>query len=229
MIRAQQESIKSLKQLLEGKMKKLKAKTPSKKSKGKQKEGKIPSSAHTEEEEYSISESSKPPSKEGDNSEDGSSHSKRISKLEQRLEALTSPKGLQEVGVIWLYMTEWDLIPYPPKFKALNLLAFDGKGSQNKHVYYFKSQTGNIISNDAILAHLFIGTLKGLAFEWFMKLPEGSIKNWGDLKKLFLSRFFEDDSKITKPTLLATRQRKRQSIKAFCRGFRIWHSDILAV
>jgi len=25
-----------------------------------------------------------------------------------------------------------------------------------------------------------------------MKLPEGSIKNWGDLEKLFLTRFFED-------------------------------------
>jgi len=52
---------------------------------------------------------------------------------------------------------------------------------------------------------LFIGTLKGLAFEWFMKLPEGSIKNWGDLEKLFLTRIFEDDSEITMPTLLATK------------------------
>ena len=58
-----------------------------------------------------------------------------------------------------------------------------------------------------ILARLVIGTLKGLAFEWFMKLPEGSIKNWGDLEKLFLTRFFEDDSEITMLTLLATLQR----------------------
>jgi len=41
-----------------------------------------------------------------------------------------------------------------------------------------------------------------------MKLLEGSIKNWGDLEKLFLTRFFEDDSEITIPTLLATKQRK---------------------
>jgi len=52
---------------------------------------------------------------------------------------------------------------------------------------------------------LFIGTLKGIAFKWFMKLPEGSIKNWGDLEKPFLTRFFEDYSEITMPTLLATR------------------------
>jgi len=57
MIRAQQESIDTLKQmllqLLEDK-KKSKAKTPTKKSKGKRKEGESSSSAHTEEEEHSV-------------------------------------------------------------------------------------------------------------------------------------------------------------------------------
>jgi len=53
---------------------------------------------------------------------------------------------------------------------------------------------------------LFIGTLKGLAFEWFKKLLEDSIKNWGDLEKLFLTHFFEDDSEVTMSTLLAIKQ-----------------------
>jgi len=60
---------------------------------------------------------------------------------------------------------------------------------------------------------LFIGTPKGLAFEWFMKLPEGSIKNWIDLEKLFLTCFLEDDSEITMPTLLATKQRRESQSK----------------
>jgi len=76
-----------------------------------------------------------------------------------------------------------------------------------------------VIDNDAILACLFIGTLKGLTFEWFMKLPEGSIKNWGDLEKLFLTHFFEDDSEVIMPTLLATKQRKGESIKSFIERF----------
>jgi len=94
-----------------------------------------------------------------------------MNKLEQCLEALANRKGLQEAEVVWPYPAEWDLIPYPPKFKAPTLQAFDGIGSPNQRVYYFKSQTANIVANDAILARLFIGTLKGLAFEWFMKLP----------------------------------------------------------
>ena len=52
-----------------------------------------------------------------------------------------------------------------------------------------------------------------------MKLPEGSIKNWGDLEKLFLTRFFEGDSEITMPTLLATRQQKGESVKIFVERF----------
>ena len=79
------------------------------------------------------------------------------------------------------------------------------------------------------MAHLFIDTLKGLAFEWFMKLSEDSIKNWGDLDKLFLTRFFEDDSEVTMPTLLATKQRKESQLKYLWKDFRIWHSDVLAV
>ena len=73
--------------------------------------------------------------------------------------------------------------------------------------------------DDAVLTRLFIGTLKGIAFEWFMKLPEGSIKNWGDLEKLFLIRFFEDDSQITMQALLVMRQQKGESVKIFVKRF----------
>jgi len=76
---------------------------------------------------------------------------------------------------------------------------------------------------------LFIDTLKGIAFEWFMKLPEGSIKNWGDLEKLFLTYFFEDDLEITMPTLLAARQRKGESVKAFMERFQNIALRFLAV
>ena len=165
-----------LAQLLEDKRKST-DKTSSKKSKGKRKEGESSSSVHIEEKEQSTSESSKSSSKEEGNPENGGIHSKRMSQLEQRLETLTNQKGLQE-AVVRPYQAEWDLVLYPPKFKAPTLQAFDGKGSPNQHIYYFKSQTGNVVDNEAILARLFISTLKGLAFEWFMKLPEGSIKNW---------------------------------------------------
>ena len=100
------------------------------------------------------------------------------------------------------------------------LHAFDGKGSPNQYIYYFKSQTGNVVSNDVIIARLFIGTLKGIAFEWFMKLPAGSITKWADLERLFLACFFEDDTEINMSTLLGTKQKKGEAIKTFVERFR---------
>jgi len=69
------------------------------------------------------------------------------------------------------------------------------------------------------MTRLFIGTLKGVAFEWFMKLPASSIKTWADLEKLFLARFFEGDIEISVPTLLAAKQKKGESIKTFVERF----------
>ena len=96
MIRAQQESIDTLKQmlaqLLEDK-KKLKAKASSKRSKGKRKEGESSSSVHIQEEEPSNSKSFRSSSEEGGNPENGGTHSTRMNKLEQCLEALTIGKA----------------------------------------------------------------------------------------------------------------------------------------
>jgi len=47
----------------------------------------------------------------------------------------------------------------------------------NQHIYYFWSQTGNVIDNNAIMVRLFIGILKGVAFDWFRSLPNGSINS----------------------------------------------------
>ena len=103
MIRAQQESIDTLKQML---AQLLKTQTSSKKSKGKRKEGESSSSVHIEEDKQSSSKSSKSSSEEGGNPENRGTHSKRMNKLEQRLEALANRKGLQEVGVVRPYLTE---------------------------------------------------------------------------------------------------------------------------
>ena len=69
------------------------------------------------------------------------------------------------------------------------------------------------------MARLFIGTLKGVTFEWFMKLPASSIKTWAELEKLFLARFFEDTMEVAMLTPVATKQKKGEFIKAFVERF----------
>ena len=110
-------------------------------------------------------------------------------------------------------------MPYPPKFKP-TLHTYDGKSSPNQHIYYFRSQTGNIIDNNAIMARLFIGILKGVAFDWFRSLLPGSVNSWIDLETRFLSHFYEDDTEVTMDKLLSTVQKKGESVRDYIERFR---------
>ena len=69
------------------------------------------------------------------------------------------------------------------------------------------------------MARLFIGTLKGVAFDWFRSLPSGSINSWVDLKTLFLSQFYEDDIKVTMDKLLSTVLKGRGSVREYIERF----------
>ena len=118
------------------------------------------------------------------------------------------------------YLLKWDSVPYPLKFKPPTLHTYDDKSSPNQHIYYFRSQTGNVIDNDAIIARLFIGTLKGVAFDWFRSLPPDFINSWINLETWFLSRFDEDDTEVTIDKLLFTMQKKRESVHDYIERFR---------
>lgn len=64
-------------------------------------------------------------------SNNGKSSPRRMNKLKNQFEVIANQGNLQEDGIIWMYPPEWDLVLYPPKFKAPMLHAFDGKGSLN--------------------------------------------------------------------------------------------------
>ena len=116
----------------------LKKKEKNPKTKGKKKEGERFSSEDTESEKHPNPESPKPSYKEEDGSESRSRHSRRMSNLEKRLEVLAHRGNLQDVGVVRPYPPECDTAPYPPRFKASILHTFNGIGSPNQHIYYFK-------------------------------------------------------------------------------------------
>jgi len=118
------------------------------------------------------------------------------------------------------YRLEWDSVLFPLKFKPPMLHTYDSKSSLNQHIYYFRSQTDNVIDNDAFMARLFISTLKEVAFDWFRCLPLGSINSWIDLETRFLSCFYEDDTEVIIDKLLSTVQKKGESIRDYIERFR---------
>ena len=149
-------------------------------------------------------------------SREGSSIDAEVLKgIQTQIASLTQRDELKKAGMTRPYPLEWDSMPYPLKFKPPTLHTYDDKSSPNQHIYYFRSQTSKVIDNDAIMARLFIDTLKGVAFDWFRSLSPGSVNSWIDLKTQFLSHFYEDDTKVTMDKLLFTVQKKGESIRDY--------------
>jgi len=88
-----------------------------------------------------------------------------IKGIQTQIISLIQRDELKNVGMTRPYLLEWDLVPYPSNLKPLTLHISDGKGSPNQHIYYFQSQTRNMIDNDTVMATLFIDILKGVAFD----------------------------------------------------------------
>ena len=127
---------------------------------------------------------------------------KVIKGIQAQIASLAQRDELKKVQMMRPYPMEWDSAPYPPKFKPPTLHTYDCKSSPNQHIYYCWSQIGNVIDNDIVMARLFIGTLKGMAFDSFRSPPNGAIHFWVDLETQFLSRFYEDDTRVTMDKLL---------------------------
>ena len=70
------------------------------------------------------------------------------------------------------------------------------------------------------MARLFIGTLKGITFDWFRSQPSGSINSWVNLETQFLSRFYKDDTKVTMDKLLSTVQKGGEYVREYIERFR---------
>ena len=70
-----------------------------------------------------------------------------IKGIQAQIASLAQRNELKKVGMTRSYPLEWDSIPYPSKFKPPTLHTYDGKGSCNQHIYYFRSQIGNVIDN----------------------------------------------------------------------------------
>jgi len=120
--------------------------------------------------------------------ESSSIDAKVLKGTQAQFTSLSQRDELKKAGMTHPYPLEWDSVLYPPKFKPHTLHTYDGKSSPNQHIYYFRSQTGNVIDNDVIMARLFIGTLKRVAFDLFRSLPPSFINSWINLETRFLSR-----------------------------------------
>jgi len=65
--------------------------------------------------------------------------------------------------------------PIPTKVQATDVVLVQWQELIEPAHLFFRIQIGDVIDNDAIMASLFIGTLKVVAFDWFRSFPNDSI------------------------------------------------------
>ena len=99
----------------------------------------------------------------------------------------------------------------PSNFRLPQLEPFDGLKNPLDHLNTFKTTQGLQQPPDEILCCSFPTTLKGVAREWFMKLPTSSIDDFKQLSSSFLCHFVEGQlPKRPADNLLTIKQEKRR-------------------
>ena len=79
--------------------------------------------------------------------------------------------------------------PVPLKFPLPKLEPFDGLEDPQEHLNTFKTTLGLKQPPNEILCRSFPTTLKGVAREWFTKLPTSLMDNFEQLSNAFLRHF----------------------------------------
>ena len=79
--------------------------------------------------------------------------------------------------------------PVPSKFRLPQLKSFDTLKDPQDHFNTFKTTLGLQQPPDEILCHSFPTTFKGVAREWFTKLPTSSVDSFEQLSNIFLRHF----------------------------------------
>lgn len=72
--------------------------------------------------------------------------------------------------------------PLPDNYRVPTIEKYHGKDSPNQHIYHFYLLIGKVMGNDALRIRLYVGSLKGITFDWFQTLQVRSIESWTDLE-----------------------------------------------
>lgn len=94
------------------------------------------------------------------------------------------------------YLKEFDTIQYPKGYVVSFFRLFDGEGNPRQHIAFFRANCYNINNNEALLYKIFISSLLEAAFDWYVELPNGSIRTFTKLKRFFIQHFTGAQQKV---------------------------------
>nr|CAD1836413.1 unnamed protein product [Ananas comosus var. bracteatus] len=92
---------------------------------------------------------------------------------------------------------------------------FDGIGDPREHLTHFEAACGDTVTNGSLLLRQFPLSLKVAAFQWYSKLPPGSIQDWPMMKAQFKSHFVSTKREITLRELADLKQERDEKVETY--------------
>ncbi|KAL0915746.1 hypothetical protein M5K25_013199 [Dendrobium thyrsiflorum] len=130
---------------------------------------------------------------------------------------LASEQAEKLVGKGRPYPLEYDQVSYPKGYSVPKFYTFNGNNNNNprQHIAQFKATCGNTGGKDALLFRQFVSSLTGIAFEWYVELPNDSVKTFAELETLFVKRFASAVEKTTIADLALDKRKKEESVTKY--------------
>ena len=118
------------------------------------------------------------------------------------------------------YPLEVEREPFPEGFRMPVFERFNGTTDPQEHLMQFTWAMGNLANNPNYCLRLFGSTLTGNAFQWYLTLPNGSVKTWDRMQQLFVGRFFVTERDVTIADLFSVTQKPNESVQDYIKRWR---------
>lgn len=111
---------------------------------------------------------------------------------------------------------------YPRGFRIPDFALFYGNGNQSivEHIARFATQCGEFTNNDYMKLRLFLNSLTGPVFVWYINLIPGSIQTWQQIEEAFHAQFFETEPEVSIANLTRLSQRLDKKAAQFITRFK---------
>ncbi|CAL2238308.1 unnamed protein product [Prunus armeniaca] len=119
------------------------------------------------------------------------------------------------------YPPEIDRTPLPRNYRLPEFILFSGnrQTSSIEHIGRFTAQCRKA-NSDAQRLRLFVHSLTGTAFSWFINLPPNSVRDWSDMERIFHEHFYQTNREITVAELARMSQASDESPRDYLQWFK---------
>jgi hypothetical protein len=126
------------------------------------------------------------------------------------------------IGYTKSYLSDYDLIPLPPKYRLPKFTKFNGlEGSSSiEHVSQYLVQLGMISVSDPLRVRFFSQSLTGPAFGWYTSLGPNSIHTWKQLEEQFHIQYHSEAAETGIADFAQVRQKRGETIAKYIHRFR---------